>query len=70
MKGRKKIYRWFGKMLYVARYGRMWYAAYDGPCGERSYVVKRGLQPVKDRDEMQAALDAWAAEQGLEEWAG
>jgi hypothetical protein len=63
-------YLWQGHVLYVARAHGKWRAAYDGPCGERSYLACGGLEPDATRDGMQARLDFWAGREGLEPWRG
>jgi hypothetical protein len=63
-------YLWHGRVLYVARAGGRWAAAYDGPCGEPSYAGVAELRPCATKDEMQSKLDFWAGLNGLEPWRG
>lgn len=58
---------WEGHVVYAARLGDKWRAAYDGPCGkERSYILTRELKPRETKEEMLAMIDAWAEKNGLE----
>lgn len=67
MAGHGHRYRWEGHIVYAARVGDKWRAAYDGPCGrERSYLALAELSPCETKEEMRTKLDAWAAALGLE----
>jgi len=70
MNARGGRYLWQGHVLYVTKLCGKWVAAYDGPCGERSFLMNSDLMPAKSREEMQRALDFWADKEGLEAWRG